>query len=105
MDNLVTARLVLHPMSISGAERVVSGDPDDAALWAPGYPAEGDVLAARRFLNACTIIGDPRPFGNYEIRRRWDGHAIGGVGFHGAPDENGSITIGFGLIPSVHGDG
>ncbi|MEU5943058.1 GNAT family N-acetyltransferase [Micromonospora sp. NPDC047548] len=105
MDNLVTARLVLHAIGVSEAERIVTGEPDDAARWAPGYPSEGDVFAAKRFLDTCTNIGDPRPFGNYEIRRREDGHAIGGVGFHGTPDENGSVTIGYGLIPSVHGNG
>ena len=105
MDDLVTMRLVLHPMSVSEAERVLTGDPDDAARWAPEYPAEGDASAARRFLNTCAHTGDPRPFGNYEIRRREDGRAIGGVGFHGTPDENGSVTIGYGLIPSAHGKG
>ena len=90
MDDLVTARLVLHPMSVSEAERVLAGDPDDGARWAPGYPTEGDGFAARRFLSTCASTGDPQPFGNYEIRRREDGIAIGGVGFHGMPDENGS---------------
>jgi RimJ/RimL family protein N-acetyltransferase len=87
MDSLETARLVLHPMTIDEAKRVVAGEPDDAASWAPGYPTEGDVFAARR------------------LRRREDGKAIGGVGFHATPDNNGSVTIGYGLIPSVHGNG
>jgi RimJ/RimL family protein N-acetyltransferase len=105
MDDLVTARLVLHPMSVSEAERVVNGEPDDAARWAPGYPAEGDVAGARRFLNTCANTGDPQPFGTYAIRRREDGYAIGGLGFHGTADENGSVTIGYGLIPSAQGKG
>lgn len=104
MDGLVTARLVLHPMTSGEAEQVVAGVPD-AARWAPGYPTEGDVFAARRLMDTCANTGDPRPFGNYEIRRREDGLAIGGVGFHGAPDENGSVTIGYGLVPAVHGKG
>lgn len=91
--------------AVSEAGRVLAGDPDDAARWAPGYPAEGDASAARRFLSTCANAGDPQPFGNYEIRRREDGRAIGGVGFHGTPDENGSVTIGYGLIPSAHGKG
>ncbi|MFF8373831.1 GNAT family N-acetyltransferase [Streptomyces lydicus] len=105
MDDLVTARLVLHPMSISEAERVLTGEPDETARWAPEYPAEGDVSAAKRFLNTCANIGDPRPFGTYEIRLREDGLTIGGVDFHGKPDESGSVTIGYGLIPSAHGNG
>ncbi len=105
MDDVVTARLILHPMSPSEAERVVGGEPDSGARWAAGYPAEGDVAGARRFLGVCASTGDPQPFGAFEIRRREDGHAIGGLGFHGPPDHNGSVTIGYGLIPSAQGQG
>ncbi|MFI9064203.1 GNAT family N-acetyltransferase [Streptomyces sp. NPDC053429] len=105
MGDLVTARLVLHPMTVSEAERVVAGGSDSSVRWAPGYPTDGDVLAARRFLATCASTGDPQPFGNYEIRRREDGQAIGGLGFHGPADANGSVTIGYGLIPSARGKG
>lgn len=105
MDDLVTARLVLRPMTVSEAEQVVAGEPDGDARWAPGYPTFGDVSAARRFLATCADTGDPGPFGNYEIRRREDGQVIGGVGFHGPVDGNGSVTIGYGLIPSARGNG
>src|SRR5580698_5758178 len=105
LDDLVTARLVLHPMTVSEAEHVVAGKPESGAQWEPGYPTDGDVIAARRFLGTCASTGDPQPFGNYEIRRREDGQAIGGVGFHGPPDETGSVTIGYGLIPSARGKG
>jgi hypothetical protein len=46
MGDLVTARLVFHPMNAIEAERVVAAEPDDGARWAPGYPAEGDVAGA-----------------------------------------------------------
>ncbi|MEF2529764.1 MULTISPECIES: GNAT family N-acetyltransferase [Streptomyces] len=105
MSDLVTARLVLHPMTVTEAERVVAGEADGGARWAPGYPTDGDVLAARRFLDTCADTGDPQPFGNYEIRRREGGLAIGGLGFHEPPDEKGSVTIGYGLIPSMRGRG
>ncbi|MFC7840750.1 GNAT family N-acetyltransferase [Streptomyces sp. NPDC057382] len=105
MGDLVTARLVLHPMTVGEAERLVAGEPDGGARWAPGYPTDGDVSAARRFLDTCASTGDPRPLGAYEIRRREDGRAIGGLGFHGPADENGSVTIGYGLIPSARGEG
>jgi RimJ/RimL family protein N-acetyltransferase len=105
MDNLVTARLVLHPMSPGEAERVVTGEPNDVARWAPGYPTEGDMAVARHFLHVCASTGDPQPFGAYQIRRRDDNRAIGGLGFHGPADHNGSTTIGYGLIPSAQGKG
>lgn len=105
MGDLVTARLVLHPMTVGEAERVVAGASDGGTRWAPGYPTDGDVFAARRFLSTCADTGDPQPFGNYEIRRREDGRSIGGLGFHAAADEHGSVTIGYGLIPSERGKG
>ncbi|WP_412074973.1 GNAT family N-acetyltransferase [Streptomyces xanthophaeus] len=105
MGDLVTARLVLHPMTVSEAERVVAGDSGGGARWAPGYPSDGDVAAARRYLGTCADTGDPQPFGNYEIRRREDGQVIGGLGFHGPADATGSVTIGYGLVPSARGKG
>jgi RimJ/RimL family protein N-acetyltransferase len=101
MDDLVTERLVLHPMSFDEAARVAAGAPAEGDRWAPGYPADGDVVGARHFLER----GDTQPFGAYEIRRRDDGEAIGGAGFHGAPDATGTVIIGYGLIPEVRGKG
>ncbi|MFB7979696.1 GNAT family N-acetyltransferase [Streptomyces vinaceus] len=105
MDDLVTARLVLHPLTVSEAEQVVAGEAGSGARWASGYPTDGDVSAARRFLSTCANSGDPQPFGSYEIRRRADGQVIGGADFHGPADDNGSVTIGYGLVPSARGKG
>jgi GNAT superfamily N-acetyltransferase len=63
------------------------------------------VVGGAAFLRTCANTGDPQPFGAYEIRRREDGYAIGGLGFHGAPNENGSVTIGYDLIPSAQSRG
>jgi RimJ/RimL family protein N-acetyltransferase len=105
MDDLVTERLVLHPMSTAEAERVVRGEPAEGDLWAPGYPAPGDVEGAAHFLEHCANTGDPQPFGNYEIRRRADGLVIGGIGFNRPPDEEGIVPIGYALIPDARGNG
>ncbi|MEW1638516.1 GNAT family N-acetyltransferase [Streptomyces sp. NPDC093801] len=105
MDDVVTERLLLHPMTIGEAERLLAGEPDGGDRWAPGYPTEGDASAAGRFLGTCADTGDPHPFGNYEIRLREDGRAIGGIGFHGPADAHGSVTIGYGLVPSARGSG
>jgi RimJ/RimL family protein N-acetyltransferase len=105
MDDLVTARLLLHPMNVGEAARVVTATPGDGDRWAPGYPADSDIGGARHFLGHCALTGDPQPFGNYEIRRRADGLAIGGLGFNRPPDEDGTTTIGYGLVPSARGRG
>ncbi|MFD0688923.1 GNAT family N-acetyltransferase [Actinomadura fibrosa] len=104
MDDLVTERLVLHPLSVAEAEALLAGEPSGAG-WAPGYPSDADLAGAKRYIATCLHAGDPHPFGAYEIRRRADGLAIGGLGFHGAADENGTVTIGYGLVPAAQGRG
>lgn len=49
--------------------------------------------------------GDPGAFRLYEIRLRETGVSIGGIGFHGPPDELGVATIGYGLTPGARGRG
>lgn len=106
MDDLLTERLILHPLTIAEAQRVAAGEagPDDS--WAADYPAEGERVGARMFLKGHAAAGgDTHPFGGYEIRRRSDGRAVGGIGFHGAPDEDGAVAIGYGLAESARGQG
>ncbi|MEU8779890.1 GNAT family N-acetyltransferase [Streptomyces sp. NPDC048606] len=105
MEDLVTQRLVLHPLSVPEAESLARGKPREHERWAPDYPTAADIAGARRHLDTCALRDDPQPFGPYEIRRREDGEAIGGLGFHGPPDENGTVTIGYGLAPSAQGRG
>ncbi|MFI6950149.1 GNAT family N-acetyltransferase [Streptomyces sp. NPDC050422] len=105
MTDLVTARLRLSPMTVAEAGQVAAGRPADGARWAPGYPSPGEMRAAQRFLETCAGTGDPSPYGSYGIRRLEDGLMIGGAGFHGAPDENGHVTIGYGLVESAWGMG
>lgn len=105
MTNLVTARLSLSPMTVAEAGQVAAARPAGGACWAPGYPSPGEMRAAQRFLETCADAGDPSPYGPYVIRLREDGLLIGGAGFHGAPDENGHVTIGYGLVESARGRG
>ncbi|MEU7022952.1 GNAT family protein [Streptomyces sp. NPDC046203] len=102
---LVTARLLLHPLTAAEAGRVVESAPAPGDRWAEGYPAPGDVSGARGFLNGVAERGDPGIWRAYEIRQPVDGLAIGGIGFHGPPDADGVVTIGYGLVPAVRGRG
>ncbi|WP_030910829.1 GNAT family N-acetyltransferase [Streptomyces sp. NRRL F-5126] len=103
--DVTTRRLVLHPLSTEEAERVVSCAPGPGDRWAPGYPDAFDVKGVSSYLATCSISGDPAPFGTYEIRRRSDGCAIGGLGFNGRPDARDTVTVGYSLIASQHGNG
>lgn len=105
MADLVTERLVLHLLDVAEAQRVAARRPDPGDRWEPGYPEAGDVSGAVRFLAAHADTGDPGRFGVYEIRRRADGRTIGGIGFHGVPDEDLSVTVGYGLVAAARGQG
>ena len=45
------------------------------------------------------------PFFAYVIVRRSDGRAVGDAGFHGPPDEDGVVEIGYALVPAARGTG
>ncbi|MFC0597557.1 GNAT family N-acetyltransferase [Streptomyces palmae] len=104
MNDLVTERLVLHPLSVAEARQLVADGPERPVHWGPEYPMDGDRRAMRHLLDRDEGDGPGHP-GVFEIRRREDGQAIGGIGFHGPADEHGSVTIGYGLIPSARGRG
>ncbi|GAA2826524.1 hypothetical protein GCM10010441_58770 [Kitasatospora paracochleata] len=105
MNDLLTGRLIIRPLTAADAETIVADEAGSHPDWAPDYPAPGERIGARMFLKACAAIGDPQPFGNYEIRLRDHGTAIGGIGFHGGPDENGAVEVGYGLAESARGQG
>ncbi|NEB40184.1 hypothetical protein [Streptomyces sp. SID14515] len=79
MADLVTERLVLHPMSVDEAGRMVTGEPDADARWEPGFPTEGDVSVAKRFLEHVMTAAGMRPVGEDERVRyfavSWTGDA------------------------------
>jgi RimJ/RimL family protein N-acetyltransferase len=101
----MTNRLVLHPIDEIEAERILGGVPTSADAWAPGYPFEGDLTAVGGQLAATVAGGDQRPWGYYQVRRREDGLAIGGIGFAAPPDASGTVEVGYGLIPDARGKG
>ncbi|MFG2866595.1 GNAT family N-acetyltransferase [Streptomyces sp. NPDC048338] len=102
---LRTERLTLHPLTPAEAERIVNGTPGAGDRWGRGYPSDGDVAGASGYLRVRADHGDPGVFGAYEIRRREDGEAVGGIGFHGPPDDERFVTVGYGLTEAVRGQG
>jgi RimJ/RimL family protein N-acetyltransferase len=104
MTDVRTARLVLHPIDVAEAERIVAQRAGPADDWADDFPFEGDVGAVGGFLRATAAHGEQQPFGYYRITRLSDGRAVGGIGFKGQPD-GGTVEIGYGLAPSARGRG
>ena len=104
MTDLRTPRLVLHAIDTAEGERIVARRAGEGDVWAGDFPFDGDVIGVTAFLRAGAADGDQRPFGHYRITRGADGHAIGGIGFKGRP-QDGRVEVGYGLAPSARGEG
>jgi RimJ/RimL family protein N-acetyltransferase len=125
MTDLITSRLILHPLTVEEATRIVGGIAGSSDVWADGFPGEGDRdaarMAARMTVKASIAQRDPSartdsdpgsgppipadPFTCYRIDCRRDHAAIGTIGFHGPPDFHRQVTIGYGLVAHSWGNG
>ncbi|MEV6804026.1 GNAT family N-acetyltransferase [Streptomyces sp. NPDC051132] len=73
--------------------------------WPDGGPFDGTREAAGYLVKAYEA-GVHRPeFGVFVLVREEDGRALGGIGFHGAPDEESRVEIGYDLVESARGQG
>ncbi|MFD9246558.1 GNAT family N-acetyltransferase, partial [Streptomyces sp. NPDC059556] len=105
IESVATARLLLQPLTVADAERIVARESVTGDLWGEGYPGDGDVRSATGFLRGVAERGDPGVFRPYAIRLAESGVTVGGIGFHGPPDEIGVVTVGYGLVPVARGNG
>ncbi|MFF6997468.1 GNAT family N-acetyltransferase [Streptomyces sp. NPDC008313] len=73
--------------------------------WIEGGPYDGTRAAAGMMLKAYEQ-GTHRPeWGVFVLVREDDGRAVGGMGFHGAPDEEGRAEVGYDLAEAARGRG
>jgi L-amino acid N-acyltransferase YncA len=97
-------RLTLEGVTPAAAADLGAGG-DGGFDWVEDGPFEGTRDASGMLLKAYEA-GVHRPeFGVYVLVRREDGRAVGGMGFHGAPDEQGRVEIGYDLAESARGHG
>ncbi|MFE5816738.1 GNAT family N-acetyltransferase [Streptomyces sp. NPDC056479] len=105
-NNLVipTDRLTLQGVTPAAAADLSKGG-DGGFTWVVGGPFEGTREAAGMMLKAYEG-GVHRPeFGLFVLVRKEDGLAVGGIGFHGVPDEEGLAEVGYDLVEGVRGRG
>lgn len=105
-NNLVhpTDRLTLQGITPAAAADLVSGG-DGGFEWIEGGPFTGTREASTFMLRAYRS-GVHRPeFGVFALVHREHGRAIGGMGFHGLPDEEGRVEIGYDLVKGARGHG
>ncbi|MFK0069944.1 GNAT family N-acetyltransferase [Streptomyces sp. NPDC091046] len=105
-NNLVipAERLTLQGVTPAAAMDLAAGG-DGGFAWAGGEPYQGTRDAAGMLVKAYET-GVHRPvWGVFVLVRREDGRAVGGIGFHGVPDEKGRVEIGYDLVEAARGHG
>ncbi|CAM5256480.1 GNAT family N-acetyltransferase [Streptomyces xanthochromogenes] len=96
-------RIALHELTRASATELQDGG-SGGWEWAPGGPHEGSRFAAAKMLAGMATGRHRTGWGAYVIVRTEDGRAIGGIGFHGPP-EDGRVEIGYDLADSARGHG
>jgi RimJ/RimL family protein N-acetyltransferase len=97
--DLATPRLRLHCLTVEEGKRIVDSAAGAEDRWAADFPMQDDRDGVGGYLHNASAGQDPAPFGCYRIDR--DGVAIGTIGFFGPPDDEGRVTIGYGLVPAA----
>ncbi|MFV0135181.1 GNAT family N-acetyltransferase [Streptomyces sp. HMX87] len=105
-NNLVhpAGRLTLEGVTpASAADLGIGGDGGFA--WVEGGPIDGTREGAG-LLTEAYREGVHRPeWGMFALVRREDGLAVGAMGFHGPPDEDGRVEVGYDLVEAARGHG
>lgn len=104
MVTVETARLQLTPLTSDEAEHITARDRSGRS-WTPGYPRDDDQDVARMFLGAPPPSEADTLFGPLQIVLLSSGEVIGGIGFFGPPNADGTVEFGYGVAPEVEGRG
>ena len=97
-------QVTLQPMTAADADEILGRTPV-TRRWADGYPTEGDLEVAGWLASgAIAPVTLEAPFGPWLVVAD-DGLVVGGVGFHGPPDEQGRAEIGYGIAAAFRGRG
>ncbi|MGV9547602.1 GNAT family N-acetyltransferase [Streptomyces ardesiacus] len=105
-NNLVipAGRLTLRGVTPAAATDLAAGG-DGGFTWVGSGPFQGTRDAAGMLLKAYEA-GTHRPeWGVFVLVRKEDGRAVGAMGFHGPPDEDGRAEIGYDLAEDGRGRG
>ncbi|MDX2825397.1 N-acetyltransferase [Streptomyces ipomoeae] len=91
----------LHPAAAADLAAGGTGGLD----WIVGGPIEGTRIGAGMLFKAYEE-GVHRPeWGMFALVRKEDGLAVGALGYHSAPDEEGRVEIGYDLVEGARGRG
>lgn len=109
IDNIVTDRLTIVPMTYSLVDSVLSGKNDELLKFGihPNgkWPLQDTLDMLNYVVNTMDKNDVVSGYDVWIVVKNEDMTIIGDAGFKGAPDENGEIEIGFGLIEDEHRKG
>lgn len=97
--------VTLHQLSVDEARAILRGQTTGDVDWAPGFPSFEHVDFLRAFIADSTAHREPGPFGLYLVILENQKLVIGGAGFVGRPDADGSVEIVVELEPLVRKQG
>ncbi|MEO3786614.1 GNAT family N-acetyltransferase [Actinocorallia sp. B10E7] len=97
--DLITDHLVLRTWTPDEVTAVLEGA--RPAHWADDFPAEGDLVIAGLFAENPAWLG---PYGHRQIIERASGLVVGSIGLFWPPSD-GSLELGYGVVPSRRGLG
>ncbi|MEV5981994.1 GNAT family N-acetyltransferase [Streptomyces sp. NPDC052114] len=102
--SLPAGPVVLREVTPAAAMDLAAGG-TGGLTWIDGGPFDGTRRAAEMVTKAY-FGGVHRPmWGLYAVVRAADETAVGGMGFHGPPDENGCAEVGYDLAEAARGRG
>jgi RimJ/RimL family protein N-acetyltransferase len=104
-NRIETERLCLHQLEVEEARRLLRGVAAPERPWVADYPIQGTLIAVEAFVRAVDSGARPGLYGVYQLVRSVDSRVIGDIGFHGPPDRDGAVTVGYGLAASARGHG
>lgn len=101
LKNIDTDRLTLIPITLQISEALINGD--NSEILKIGMKTNKD-WPTNDTMDILPIIAEtlknsePSGFETWMIERKDSKEIIGDIGFHGMPDENGEVEIGYGLV-------
>ncbi|MFH8597360.1 MULTISPECIES: GNAT family N-acetyltransferase [Streptomyces] len=106
---LAAGRVVLRPVLPTAAARLADGggldDRPGGPVWVGGRPPEATASTAAAVAQSVTLGPYCPGWGLFTITRADDGTAVGSICFHGPPDDEGEVEIGYTLCPAARGEG
>jgi ribosomal-protein-alanine N-acetyltransferase len=100
-QDIETDRLLLRPITAATAAALVANHGAATELLGAVIPAEWPHPNLIDFLPQLAAVGDAlQPFGALAIVERATNEVVGDIGFHGRPDTEGRVEVGYSIVPS-----